>query len=415
MGLDAVNEGVARVNTDPGIGVGEGIFGRVAHASFRLASKRTHRLRQARASPMPQGGYSRKSPMPTGVFSVRFILAALAFAVSAIATPAQADTPFTVTGVEIDASGANALEAQTVAMREGQVAATRVLLNRLTLPEDRGSIPPIGAETAASLITGLQVSNEQRSSTRYLGDLTVNFSAGAVRRFLNGAGVPFVDSQARETLILPVLRGSGGLTLWDGNPWLETWRTGGFTNALTPVRAPDGDAGRMFVDAASAANFDTQALADIAQGFGVSSVAVIIASGGEGGVSYEGAILEFDGTEVVNNTSVSGSAGSYSGAASRVVDDLESAWKRQVVVRGGSGGELRVTVLYRSIDQWRSVQNALTGASLISNARLDAVSRTGAMMTLTYRGTTEQLRRELDARGAVLGEDPELGITVSPR
>lgn len=346
---------------------------------------------------------------------MRTILAVLALVFTAFAGSARADTPFTVTGVDIDASAANALEAQTVAMREGQVAATRVLINRLTLPEDRGNLPPIGAETAASLITGLQVTDEQRSATRYLGELTVNFSAREVRNFLNGAGVPFVDAQARETLILPVLRTGDGLLLWGGNPWMDAWREGGFTHALTPIRAPEGDAGRMFIDAQTAANYDTQAMHDIAQAFGVQSVAVIVASGGEGGVSFNGNIFEFERGEVVATTPVSGSSGGYNGAAARVIDQLEDAWKRQVVVRGGSAAEIRVTVLYNSLEQWSRLQTALTGASLISNARLDAVTSTGAMMTLTYRGSAEQLRRELDARGAVLGQDPDMGLTVTPR
>lgn len=346
---------------------------------------------------------------------MRFIHAVLAFLLIAAAGPAHADTPFTVTGVDIDATAANALEAQSIAMREGQVAAARVLMDRLTLPEDRASLPPMDGSTAASLISGLQVTDEQRSATRYLGELTVNFSPGAVRRYLNGLGVPFVDAQARETLILPVLRTEAGLTLWDGNPWLATWREGGFNHALTPVRAPEGDAGRMFVDAQTAASYDTQALADLAQGFGVQSVAVIIARGGEGGVSYDGNIFEFEGGTVLESTPVSGSAGGFSGAAARVVNDLELAWKRQVVVRGGDASELRVTVLYRTLDEWRELQTALTGASLISNARLDAISNTGASMTLTYRGSPEQLRRELNARGAVLGDDPDMGATVTPR
>lgn len=346
---------------------------------------------------------------------MRTLIAVLAIATFVFAGPARADTPFTVTGVEIDATAANALEAQTVAMREGQVAATRILVDRLTLPEDRAALPPIGAETAASLITGLQVTDEQRSATRYLGELTVNFSAREVRRFFNNAGVPFVDAQARETLVLPVLRTGSGLTLWDGNPWLDTWRTGGYVHSLTPIRAPEGDAGRMFVDAQTAANYDTQALFDIGQAFGVQSVAVIVASGGEGGVSFEGNIFEFERGEVVSTTPLSGSSGGFSGAASRVIDQLEDAWKRQVVVRGGAADEMRVTVLYNSLDEWHRLQSAVAGASLVSNARLDAVTSSGAMMTLTYRGTTDQLRRELDARGAVLGQDPDMGMTVTPR
>ena len=54
----------------------------------------------------------------------------------------------------------------------------------------------------------------------------------------------------------------------------------------------------------------------------------------------------------------------------------------------------------------------LTGASLVRDARLEAVSRDGALMTLAYRGELTQLTTELAERGAVLEEHPGLGWVV---
>ncbi|WP_394692054.1 DUF2066 domain-containing protein [Hyphobacterium sp.] len=339
---------------------------------------------------------------------------------------AAADSPYTVVGVPIDATASNALEAQTLAMQNGQVAAVRALVERLTLPEDRALIPEITNDEAAMMIGGLQVRNEQRSATRYLGELTVTFDPRAVRSWLNGLGVPFVEAQAREILVLPVLQTANGYWLWNStntetgevneNPWLMEWRTGGYQHALSPVSAPSGDAGRMLIDGAGAAQMNEDQLRSVAQAYGVSRVAVMIANRSEGGIRVDGRLFSFDGGGEVTSLSIPTMAvQTYRTAARRFVGALESDWKAEAIVRGGMAETLSVTVLYNSLAEWRRLQNALTGASLISSAQLDAIAPTGAMMTLQYRGAMSQLQRELDARGARLMEDAELGLVVRSR
>ena len=356
---------------------------------------------------------------------MRQIFAAIA-AVTVWTGLAAADTPYTVVGVPIDATASNALEAQSIAMQRGQVAAVRVLVERLTLPDDRLQIPEITNDDAASMISGLQVRNEQRSATRYLGELTVSFSPSAVRRWLNGLGVPFVEGQAREILVLPVLQtGSGSYWLWESTdpatgdvneqPWLSEWRTGGYQHALSPVSAPSGDAGRMLIDGASAVQMNEDQLRSVAQAYGVSRVAVLIARQG-GGVRVDGRLFSFDGSGEVTSQQVPTIAtGSFRTAATRFVSDLENAWKSEAIVRGGGADTLNVSVVYNSLAEWRRLQNAITGTSLIRSAQLDAIAPTGAMMTLEFRGQLQQLQRELDARGARLEEDADLGLVVRSR
>ncbi|MEE2524790.1 DUF2066 domain-containing protein [Hyphobacterium sp. HN65] len=340
---------------------------------------------------------------------------------------AEADSPYTVVGVPIDATADNALEAQTIAMRRGQVAAVHALLARLTLPEDRLQVPEITNEAAAEMISGLQVRNEQRSATRYLGELTVSFDPRAVRIWLNGLGVPFVEGQAREILVLPVLQtASGNYWLWNTTnpetgevneqPWLRAWRTGGYQHALSPVSAPSGDAGRMLIDGNSAVQMNESQLRSVAQAYGVSRVAVMVARQGEGGVRVDGRLFSFDGSGEVSSQQIPTIAtNTFRGAATRFVTDLENAWKAEAIVRGGGAESLNVTVLYNSLSEWRRLQNAITGTSLIRSAQLDAIAPTGAMMTLEFRGQFSQLQRELDARGARLMEDPDLGLVVRSR
>ncbi|MEQ8404382.1 MAG: DUF2066 domain-containing protein [Oceanicaulis sp.] len=361
--------------------------------------------------------------MGTPAAAKRFAAAAFALVLCALAAPAFA-SPYTVSGVEIDAEADSAFVAQRNALARGQTRAAEILINRLTLAEDRmeAQFPPMDPDTAAQLIAGLQIADEQRSATRYRASVTVEFDPRAVRNYLSGLQVPFVESQAAPVLVVPVLD-DGGAQIFRG-PWYEAWLNGGYANALTPMialgsrRGPGGaPLGRGLIGPGEALALDEPALRALADAYGVDAVAVIRARSSAGAVRAGGDLVRFGGAEggPVIEPVPSQIVNGFAQAADAVVAQRQEAWKRQAVVRGGESAQLEVTILFNSLREWRSLQRAVAGASLIENARLDALSKTGAAMTITHRGAREQLRAELAARGADFSEDTELGWTVRRR
>lgn len=348
----------------------------------------------------------------------------LTLMITALAAPAFA-SPYTVAGIEIDAEANTAFDAQRAALAQGQTRAARILIERLTLAQDRmeAQLPTLDPDTAAQLIAGLQISDEQRSSTRYRARIAVDFDPRQVRNYLTGRELPFVESQAEPVLVVPVMDGPDGAQIFSG-PWYDAWLDGGYANSLTPMIAlgsrtglDGGPVGRGIISASQALSLDARALRDLAQAYDVDNVAVIQVRSSSGGVRAAGDLVRFnageDGPEIESIPSqiVNG----YADAARAIVREREETWKRQAVVRGGDSAQLEITLLFNSLREWRALQSAVAGASLIENARLDALSRTGAAMTITHRGAREQVRSELAARGAEFSEDSELGWTVRPR
>lgn len=351
---------------------------------------------------------------------MRFLLAALCLSLVPLAA-AQADDPYTVTGVEIDATADNALQAQTRAMQQGQRVAARRLIERLTLAEDRVGTPLESGAFAlddaiiAEMISGLQIRDEQRSGTRYLAKLDVGFHRRSVSRVLENYGIPFVDSPARATLVLPVLDAGGDLVLWRDNPWREAWQSRRFRHALTPMTVPAADPAMAPITARQALQLDEAALSALAMQYGVTRIAILRAAQQPSeAVRAGGYMVEFaqDGTMAVDTWGPMSFYGGWAEAADFFVVEREDAWKRQSIVRDMEETEMRVTVLYSGIDEWRRLQTALARASLVRNAQLDALSRDGARMTVQYRGALDQLVSELAERGAALEEHPELGWVV---
>ena len=356
---------------------------------------------------------------------MRSFLAALCLSLASLSS-AQADDPYTITGVAIDATASNALEAYQQALQQGQREAARRLVRRLTLAEDRVDTPldlqphmdeygetqpgfTLSDAIIAEMISGLEIRNEQRSATRYLAELDVGFHPRSVARVMEAYGVPFVESQSRPMLVLPVYEAESGFLLWENNPWRAAWRQN-FSNALTPTVTP----ARAAITARQALELDETALLDLARAQGVNRIAVLRAGERGGARRFGGYLLEVlpDGTLAVETWGPQTIYGDWDAGARDFVADREEAWKVQSIVRDGEETELRVTVMYSGLPEWRRLQQALTRASLVQNAQLDALSRDGARMTVSYRGAFEQLVSELAERGATLEEHPGLGWVV---
>lgn len=359
---------------------------------------------------------------------MRSIVSAICLTLAAF-TIAQADDPYTVTNVSIDASADNALTAQTEAMRQGQELAVHRLIERLTLEEDRfetafdftprmnefGEMVQDNAldlSVVAEMISGIEIQNEQRSATRYLADLTISFDPRVVERIFSNYGVPYVEAQSRPTMVLPIFNEGGQFLLWDDNAWRNAWEAQNFANALTPMFVPEE--GEALLSARDALTLNEAALANLAAAYNVNRIAVLRAEEQDGLRRFGGYLVSIasDGTFEVSTWGPENVFGGWRDAAARFVTERETDWKQQSIVRDLETEEFRVTVLYGGIGEWRSLQNALTGASLVEAARLDAMSRDGALMTVNFRGAREQLISELAERGAVLEEQPELGWII---
>jgi len=331
----------------------------------------------------------------------RFLLSLFLF--FGLVLSARAADPFTIAGVPVDARGSSAIEAQTIAIREGQSEAARRLMERLTLQSERQTnpLPPLSADSAARMIRALEISNERRSSNRYLGDITVAFKPRDVQTYLNSAGLTMITSQSRERLVLPFL--GGGL-----NPRgdvYEAWSENRYVNALTPIRALPADQisslGLSALTPSIASDIDR--LRNLGRVAGVEQI--LIANYTGGGIRVTDIALDSGDT---NEFVVSGANPEY-----QLVTRLEREWKADTAVLAGQAESMSVSVLYDSLADWQALKTAIDGSAQIQDARLDAMSKDGALMTLTYAGDMDRLTRELSFKGVDVREDREMGVVLT--
>lgn len=352
----------------------------------------------------------------------------------AAASAALAGSPFEITGVRIDAYGANATKAQEQAIRGGTLDATYQLLDRLTLPSDRLALDPpliITEDVAEQLVAGIEIANEKRSRSRYLGDLSVTFDAQSVRSFLRAHNLPFVESQAASVLIVPIWQNAEGQSvLSTDNPFAKVLTRPGFQNHLVPLKLAkenaDMDEEETSLKAWQLANLDADLLSAMAAEAGVKDIIMATTKKagpssvriraqririGETGVESIEDMGSFEGVAPSSARQSQWLAQALFLAADKIAQVLDTNWKHQAIVRDDMRQSVRLTALYNNLSQWQRLRDALGGMALVEEARLDALSYDGALLTLNYIGSEEQLARRLAQKGIILSNE-DIGLVA---
>ncbi|WP_409433424.1 hypothetical protein ACJ3XI_02665 [Litorimonas sp. RW-G-Af-16] len=323
----------------------------------------------------------------------RFITLIFSLFIMLQASLAWAADPFTVVGLPVDATANSAIEAQTMAIQDGQVRAAKILLERLTLENERAAkpLPEMTPETVGRMIRALEINNEKRSANRYLGDISVAFNPREVQSYLRGLDLTLMSSQARSRLIVPI----------GSDSFAEGFAVNRFGHALTPL-TPSG-----MVEVSTP---DETRLQGLAAQYGTQQILLVEELGGRG-VSATVTDMALDaGTK--RSFTVTG-ASSSADLADKIVARLERDWKAASTTSAQADVTSVVSVLYDNHAEWLRLQQAINTAAQIKDARLDALSKDGALMTVTYGGDMSKLQTELRYKGVDVRDDPKLGLVFA--
>jgi len=239
------------------------------------------------------------------------------------------------------------------------------------------------------MIRSMEIDNEKRSSTRYLGDITVGFNPSAMQAYLRQANLQMISSQSRDRLVLPLSNGQ----LDPESTWFQAWEKSGAQHALTPIRALSADQAA----ALPITSLDINTLRQIGTSFNVQQILIADDLGGLVKVTD----LALDSEQLQEFT--------VNGGPLAVISYLESSWKQSAINVAANAVEIPISILYDTHSEWLRLKDAINGSAQIQDARLDALSKDGALMTITYGGDISRLRTELAGKGVDVRQDPELG------
>ncbi len=159
------------------------------------------------------------------------------FALTQAHAAGSAETVFTVGNYPVEARAKDAVTAKNTALADGQQAALRSLFRRLvpvTAYRRLKAMPPV---KAADFVDGVSVRSERNSTTDYIATLDFSFQPAAVRDFLRRNQIPFVDSQALQTLLIPIYRSKPDAPFESGQGfWYDAWKGLDLVHTLSPLK-----------------------------------------------------------------------------------------------------------------------------------------------------------------------------------
>lgn len=355
--------------------------------------------------------------MPTARWIFSRLSTILVAVVAFVAGGAQAQVTtagntFTITGIDVDVTGPDAIKAREQGIREAQGKAVKLLIDRMVAPEDRAKVPPLAAGQLDTMVRGVEFANERTAPNRYIATLSIVFAADPVKAWLGQGGISVVETVARAALVIPLWKGRNGVEpLDDRNPWRDAWTKLDTSASAVPIRVVRGD--QIDQDAVGVEELfvgDVSALARLNERYNAPTIIVATVEG-----SRDGGPLSIGGIRYDAQTGARSEIGRQSVAGIAQLDDaakqmharLEQAWRSVAMVRRDSQSAIDVVVPIRTLGDWVQVRQRLGSVPAIRNVTVKTLESDRADLKLEYFGSTEDLQKTLAQVGLSLAKDAD--------
>jgi hypothetical protein len=342
--------------------------------------------------------------------------------------PGRASSVFDVAGVAVDVTADTAAQARERALAEGERAAFRRLLERLTLRSDHSRLPDPPRAELGHYLQDFSVADEKTSPVRYLAKLTYRFKAEEVRRLLDQMGIPFAETMSKPVLVLPVYQSAGALLLWDDpNPWRSAWTKTAARDGLVPLTLAAGDLQDVAaIGAEQAAAGDEARLSAIANRHGTTDTVVAIAAVGYHpqqtgphvriGVSRHGPTALKGRTEIEVPARSGESADQLlQRAAAETTRLIEDGWKRENLLSLGRASVASVSVPIAKLADWLAVRKKLGEVSVVRRTEIILMSKAEVRFALHFIGEVDQLALALGQVDLQLLREGDLWVLTPSR
>jgi hypothetical protein len=303
-----------------------------------------------------------------------------------------ADDPFTVSGVSVDATAASATVAQNIAINQGRDRAWTTLYRRLTKSGDWARQPVLDDLTLQRMIKNYVVSNERRSTTRYVANVSYEFNPDAVRRLMRTQNIAYVDVEAKPVLVIPMAPGYGPHA-----PWTQLWASPKFATGAVPLVVPVGDP--IDSQALGALNFATAQWQDVepaASRVHATDAFLVQATVGKDAITVALRRLGPGAPVPIPNVVVPIRRGEpaaqvYGAAADAAATAIIETWKAHSAVDFNRRFKLTADAHIASLAEWGQIMQKLATVPTIAEVQVLAMNVGEARVAITYVGTPEQL------------------------
>jgi hypothetical protein len=336
----------------------------------------------------------------------RGLLATVLLVLCASSASAQAGQVYTATGIDVDITG-DIATLRDQAMLEGQRKALQKVLSDIA-PADRvASLTLPSDDVISTWVQDFEIEQEKASATHYIGRFTFRFMAEPVQQFLASNNVEFAQTQTKRLLVLPIYTDeSGNSNLWGpSNLWLAQWSQKAPNVSLVPMVLPAGDASdTSTLTATQALAGDVSRVDALAQRYGAGDVLVTEVKAAPPGADGQQALAitatrygrEAPQTFADTVTGDPGTIDDLLGqSADRTIAWVQSEWKQANLVDASRQSTMTIEVPVSSLRQWVDIKKQLGGVPSLRSVRLVSLTRTMAILDISFLGDLPQFQRTL--------------------
>jgi hypothetical protein len=446
--LDGLDQGVARVDVDPGVLVADAIGTAADYGVLRELGVERRRLVPlapvasgrpfgrpriaavaGAAKILKSGCFAMRIHPPVRTLPVRTIVVGiclLAVGLAGLAAwgrAAMADVEvYQVSGIQVDVTADTATTAREAALAEGHREAYRRLMARLVLEEDQAYVPNLGQRDVAQLVQDFSVVDEKTSAVRYLAELTFRFKPEAVRDLFRANRLRFTETRSKPLLVLPIyLSETGEVLLWeDTNLWAFAWAERDLTEELVPLMIPLGDLGDVAaIDVQRALAGDSAAMNDIALRYGAEGVLVaqagLVGDPADGAARLDVVADRYDDSawriyaDSIVQSEPGGAEVLFNPAIVAVVASAQADWKAANHLSFDEQRMLSAIVPVSELGDWLEVKKRLGGIASIVRMDLVTMTRQYAQVDIGFIGDEERLSRALSQSDLALSRSALAG------
>jgi hypothetical protein len=367
----------------------------------------------------------------------RGLLALLLLVISTGVASAQSSQVYTATGIDVDITG-DIATLRDQAMLEGQRKALQKVLSDIAPAERASSLTLPSDDVISTWVQDFEIEEEKTSATRYIGRFTFRFMADPVQQYLAGNSVQFAQIQTKRLLVLPIYTDeAGNSNLWGPtNLWLAPWSLKAPNVSLVPMQLPTGDVSDTeALSATQALAGDLPRLTALAQRYGAGDVLVteVRASppGADGRQNFAITATRYSRESPQSFTdSLSGDPAtiddSLAQSADRAIAWVQSQWKQANLVDASKQSAMTIEVPISTLRQWVDIKKQLGGVPSLKSVRMVSLTRTLAILDISFLGDVPQFQRSLaqqdlslatalgDPSKGTLRQDPNASVSQPP-
>jgi hypothetical protein len=337
-------------------------------------------------------------------------LLAAGLALHGASAQVASNNSYTVSGVEVDVTAADALKARDQAIGEAKRKAAQQLVERMVAAEDRSRVPSLDDARLNSMVRGVEFASDRSMGNRYVASITVVFAADQVKGWLSAGGVKTAETVARPALVIPLWKGNAGVEpLDDRNAWRDAWRTLDSAGSSVPTTIIRGDQlDQNALSAEEAYIGDTGALSRLNERYRAPTIIVAIVEGDKASGPLTVSGIRYD-TQTGVRTELPkvpvAASDQLPDAVKRMHAKLDQEWRGVATVRRDSEDALDVVVPIRTLGDWVQIRQRLGGVPVVKRMTVRTLEAERADIRLEFYGTPEELQRILAQAGLQLARE----------